>query len=118
MRVKFSGLTGPCFGILLGIVLALNLGAQSKTPKPPKVMNVQGRVQMMDKGTSIITVAKGNVKRPVMYSGDTKFLYGHSKDNKPGAVDQVKEGYYISCSGPFNEKMQLVATTCVYRETQ
>ncbi|SPE30956.1 exported hypothetical protein [Candidatus Sulfopaludibacter sp. SbA6] len=118
MRVKFSGLTGPCIGILFGLVLAFNLGAQNKAPKPPKIMNVQGRVEMIDKGTSAITVAKGNIKRTVVYSGDTKFLYGHSKSNKPGASDQVKEGWYISCSGPFNAKTQLEAQTCVYREAQ
>ena len=54
MRVKCSGLTGPFFGILFGLVLAFNLGAQSKAkaPKAPKTMNVQGKVQMIDKGTS------------------------------------------------------------------
>ncbi|MGO9261575.1 MAG: hypothetical protein ACLQU1_35515 [Bryobacteraceae bacterium] len=73
---------------------------------------------MIDKSTSAITVAKGNVNRIVVYSGNTKFLYGHSNDNKPGTMDQVKEGYYISCSGPVNAKTQLEATTCVYRENQ
>ncbi len=122
MRVKCSGLTGPCLGILFGLVLAFNLGAQDKAPKAakaPKTMNVQGKVQMQDKATSAITVnAKGNIKRQVVYSGDTKFLYGHSKDNKPGSVDQVKDGYYISCSGTYNAKTQLEAKECVYRETQ
>ena len=123
MRVKCSGLTGPCFGILFSLVLAFNLGAQDKAPKKAakaaKTMNVQGKVQMLDKNTSAITVnAKGNIKRNVVYSGDTKFMYGHSKDNKPGAADQVKEGYYISCSGVYNAKTQLEAKECVYRETQ
>ena len=109
MRVKFWA--GPCLGILFGLVLAFNLGAQSKTakpPKPPKVMNVQGRVQMIDKSTSAITVAKGNIKRVVVVSGDTKYMYGHSKNNKPGTMDAVKEGFYISCSGVYNDKTQLM----------
>ena len=119
MRVKCSVLTGPCLGILFGLVLAFNLGAQDKAKKAPKTMNVQGKVQMLDKNTSAITVnAKGNIKRNVVYSGDTKFLYGHSKDNKPGSADQVKDGYYISCSGTYNAKTQLEAKECVYRETQ
>ncbi len=118
MRVKFSGLTGPCFGILFGLVLVFSVGAQPKKEKAPKIMNVQGRVQMLDKATSAITVAKGNLNRKVVFSGDTKFMYGHSKNNKPGAADQVKEGYYISCSGTYNDKTQLVAKECVYRETQ
>jgi len=45
-------------------------------------------------------------------------LYGHSDNNKPGAVAQLKEQYYISCIGPFNDKSQLMATECVYRETK
>src|ERR1700688_4855320 len=101
MLVKCSRLMGPCFGILFGLVLAFNLGAQAK---PPKMINIQGKVQNIDKNASVITVAKGNLKRDVVFSGDTKFVYGHSADNKPGAMDQVKEGNFISCSGPANAK--------------
>jgi hypothetical protein len=114
MRLKGTAV----IGILLGLAMAFSLGAKDKAPKAPKMMNVQGRVQMIDKNTSAITVQKGNLKKVVVYSGDTKFMYGHSKNNKPGMMDQVKEGWYISCSGPVNDKMQLMAKDCVYRETQ
>ena len=113
MRVNNFGKRGLCLGMFFGLALAANLGAKDAAPK---MMNYQGRVQSIDKNSSSITIAaKGNVTRQVMYGGDTKFMYGHSKDRKPGAVDQIKEGNYISCSGPTN-KSQVMAKLCVYRE--
>jgi hypothetical protein len=87
--------------------------------KPSKVMNVQGRVQMLDKDSSAITVEmKGGVRRKVTYTADTKFLYGHSHDNKPGSIEQVKENHYISCAGTYNDKTNLNAKECIFRETK
>ena len=120
MRVKGMGLTGLRLGILLGLVMAFNSGAQTKTPKPPKppkTMNVQGRVQMLDKSGSAITVVAGSVTRKVVYTADTQFMYGHSNNNKPGAADQVKEGNYVSCTGTI-DKTNLMARECVYRESK
>ena len=119
MRVRFSGVLGMVFAILLGLVLAFTAIAADKPAKPPKMSNLQGRVQMMSKDNSTITVEqKGGVRRVVSYTGDTKFNYGHSKNNKPGSVDQIKEGNFINCSGTYNDKMQLAAKECVYRETR
>ena len=119
MRVRFSGVLGLSFAILLGIVLAFTAVAADKPMKPAKTSNLQGKVQMMSKDQSTLTVEqKGGLRRVVMYSGDTKFMYGHSKSNKPGSVDQVKEGNFINCTGTYNDKMQLAAKECVYRETK
>src|SRR6266567_2983291 len=96
MREKFSSLA--YLGIFLGLVLAFNSVAKDKAPK---ISNIQGRVQMINKDSSTITIEKGSMRRQVVYSGDTKFLYGHSNNNKPGTADQVKEGNCISCSGRF-----------------
>jgi hypothetical protein len=74
---------------------------------------------MLDKDASAITVEmKGGVRRKVIYTADTKFLYGHSHDSKPGSADQVKENNYISCAGTYNDKTNLNAKECVYRETK
>jgi len=117
MKFRFSQLMGLYLAAFLGLVLAFNAVAQNKPAKPPKMTNIQGRVQMMSKDKMTITVASGTTRRDVVYSGDTAFKYGHSKDNKPGSVDQVKEGYYISCAGTFEKgKVQLTAKECVYRE--
>lgn len=119
MRAKFSGMLGLSFAVLLGLLLALSMMAADKPAKTPKMANLQGKVQMMNKDTSTITVEqKGGLRRQVMYSGDTKFMVGSSKSNKPGSVDQVKESYFINCSGTYNDKMQLAAKLCVYRETK
>ena len=97
------------------LVLAGGLAAADK----PKMMNVQGRVGMLDQKDSTITVeTKGGLRRKVVYSNETKFLYGHSKDSKPGSSDQVKESNYISCAGTYDDKMELKAAQCVYREAK
>src|ERR1051325_5938295 len=117
MRSNFTGVMRVCFAVLLGVVLAFNLVAKEKAPKAPKMSNVQGNVQMINKDTSTITVQKGNVKKDVVYSGDTKFMYGHSNDKKPGSADQVKEGNFISCAGTYSGT-KLTAKECVYRESK
>jgi hypothetical protein len=98
------------------LVLAAGLAAADN---PPKMMNVQGKVRMLDQKSSTITVeTTGGIRRQVIYSNGTKVLYGHSKQSKPGSSDQVKENNYISCAGTSGDKMELKATECVYRETK
>ena len=118
MRKWFSKVGGLCLVTLLGVVFTFQVAAQNKQTQPHKLTNVQGSVQNMDKSKMTITVRNGGTQRDVIYSADTKFLYGHSKDNKPGSVDQVKEKFYISCAGTFDGKVQLTAKECVYRENK
>ena len=116
MRIRLCGFTGLCLAVLLGLVLTLQLSAKGKAAKP-KTGTVQGTVQSVDKSKMTITVANGNVKREVMYSADTQFMSGHSKDSKPGSLDEVKDNYYVSCGGSYEAgKVQLHAKKCVYRE--
>jgi hypothetical protein len=93
-------------------LLLANLSAQQKKEK---AITVQGSVLTIDKST--ISVRTGTATRQVMFGGGTKFLYGHSNDNKPGSSDQVKEGNFISCS-TMAEQNHLMATECVYRESR
>ncbi len=121
MRVRLAGFLGLCVAVLFGVVLGSSAVAQDKAPKAKakaKAENVQGRVTAIRKATSTITVDTGPIPRMVMYSADTKFLYGHSNDNKPGSLDKVQENYYISCSGTMDAKVQLMATECIYRESR
>ena len=116
MKRRFSGFSGLCLAVLLGLVLTLQLGAQSK-PAKPKTGTIQGTVKSVDKSKMMITVANGSVNREVIYAGDTQWMSGHSKDSKPGSIDDVKDNYYISCGGTFEAgKVQLHAKKCVYRE--
>jgi hypothetical protein len=119
MRVRLASFQGLCFMVLLGFVLALSAIAQDKAPKGA---NVQGTVMTIKKDTSTITVNTSDLNisktpRQVMYSASTTFMYGHSNDNKPGTLDKVQMGNYISCTGAM-EKGVLMATECVYRETK
>jgi hypothetical protein len=121
------------FAVLAGLLLAVffasmsNVFAQAKAEKTqkapatkaaPKKGNIQGVVQNMSADKMTITVRVGTVNREVTYDARTKFAYGHSNDNKAGAAAAIKQNYYVSCSGEFNDKTQLMAKDCVYRETK
>src|ERR1051326_8916206 len=125
MRVRSAQIVVSCLAVLLGWVFVTNAGAQGKgqkgekapkTERPAKVSNVQGKVGRIDKDTIVVMV--GNNTRPVMTNSSTKFLMGHSNDNKPGAMADVKQGNFIACSGSMDDKGQFVAKECVYRDKQ
>ena len=120
MRVTLTGFLGLCVAVLFGSVLTWSAVAQDKAPKAKakKADNVQGRITAISKSTSTIMVSTDTIPRMVMYSANTKFLYGHSNDNKPGTLDKVQESYYISCSGTTDAKGQLMARECIYRESR
>jgi len=44
----------------------------------------------MSKDTSTIVVRVGTAARQVIYSPTTKFLYGHSDNNKPGGLVRAR----------------------------
>jgi len=128
MRVRLTGLAGLLIPVLVvGFLSIPNLAGQA--PKAEKAAaadkkgaekkaNIQGTIQNMSKETSTISVrvGSGTVTRQVVYSPNTKWLVGHSNDNKPGALAQVKVTNFISCVGTFDAKSQLMADQCIYRE--
>jgi Cu/Ag efflux protein CusF len=96
---------------LLGGVLSLTLLAQApakekKAKAAPKEDRVSGTIRMINKDTSTITVRKDNMDHQVVYSVDTKY----TKRNKPGKIEDVKEGVRVICLGKFDEKKRLVAS--------
>ena len=97
--------------ILVGMVLlgclSLPALAQEKAKKKGEE-RISGRVHMLNKETSTITVRVGtnNVHRYVVYDANTKF----TANNKPGTLDDVKEGARIICLGKFDEKARLNAS--------
>ena len=132
MKVRLAGLVGLSIAILFALSSVSNLMAQGKAQKAdkaekaqkadkkgPERANIQGTISNMSKDTSTITVrTTGTVTRMVVYNPNTKFLYGHSDNNKPGSLAQVKVSNYISCVGTFDDKSQLMASECVYREAK
>jgi len=118
MRWRLAVSAALCFVLLATSAL---LFAQVKVEKAPKaakgkMSNIQGKVGKIDKDT--ITVLVGTTPKPVMIGSDTKFLMGHSNDNKPGSAGDVKQGNFIACSGTMDAKSQFMAKQCVYRDKQ
>src|SRR5262245_58122229 len=125
MRVRFAQALSLCIAVLLGSALLSDAFAQDKGKKgektaksepQQKMSNVQGKVGRIEKDTIVVMV--GTNPKPVMISPDTKFLFGHSNDNKPGKIADVKQGYFIACSGSMDAKAQFMAKECVYRDKQ
>ena len=115
MKTRYATLRGLLFSVLFTSFSTSNAFAQAKAAKAG---NIQGVVQNLIVEKTTITVRVGTVNRDVTYNTSTKFLYGHSKSNKAGAVSAIKQSYYISCSGDFNDKAQLLAKECIFRETK
>ena len=91
--------------LVLAAGFAIQAGAKDKAPRDARL---DGRVQMINKDKSEITVRVSNSPRTIIYSGDTKW----TKRNKPGAMEDIKEGYRVICVGKMNEKAQLMASRC------
>jgi hypothetical protein len=108
-----STLTALILGIGVGLVLATQVSAQEqKAGGKPKEDRLSGTIQMINKDDSTITLRKGNVTRTVVYNNDTKV----TKHNKPGSLDEVKEGRRVICLGQFDDRTRLVATRIDVRD--
>ena len=110
MRRSLTICMGLFFGFLLTLAVATEAKAQEKGAA--KEDRLTGSIHMINKDTSTITIRRGNVQRQVVYNADTKITYR----NKPGTMDEVKEGRRVICLGKFNDKTQLVATRIDVRE--
>lgn len=111
MRRSFTICMGLFFGFLLCLAVATQAKAQGKKGAA-KEDRLSGSIHMINKDTSTITIRRGNVQRQVVYTADTKITYR----NKPGSMDDVKEGRRVICLGKFNSKTQLEATRIDVRE--
>jgi hypothetical protein len=89
------------------ISLGLTTAVLAKDKKP-KEQRLDGRIQMVNKDESKITLKVGNITRDVMYTPSTQW----TKLNKPGSMDEIKEGARVICVGTMNSKGQLDATRC------
>jgi hypothetical protein len=105
------------FALCLAVLVAVAVGTATAKEKKAKEGKVTGTVHMLAKDSSTITVQKGNTQRQVVYSADTKWMYGTQGSNKPGSMDNLKEGYYINCDGTF-DGVKLMAKACRYRESK
>src|SRR6058998_3234447 len=110
MRQRYPNLALLCLVIAASLVLAAPLMAQAdEAKKPGKVppIRIEGTVVLISKDTSRITVQQhGNVRRTVLYDEKTRFTFR----NKPGSIDQLKEGIRVICLGKENDKKDYLAT--------
>ena len=114
MTIRFLNLPGYCLTALLALT-----AAGGASDKPPKLTNLQGKIHLIDKDNSTITVdTKNGSRRLIVYRPETKIRYGHSSKGKESSWEQVHETNYISCAGTYDEKMRLVASECVHRESR
>ena len=117
MRLSFTCIGALALAVVLSLMTTRDLSAQEKKGEK-KQTNIQGTVSNMSKDTITVRLSESSVTRQVLVDSKTKFMYGHSNDNKPGDVSKVKTSYFISCEGNLNDKQQLMAEACVYRETK
>ena len=103
------------FALMLSVLVTVNSAAAAD--KKPKEGQLTGMVKMINKDKSTISVTKGNMERQIVYSADTKWAYGTQSSNKPGSLDDLKEGWYLNCKGTF-EGVKLNASACRYREAK
>jgi hypothetical protein len=116
MLIDPSDILVLCITVVLSMALSQNVAAKDKTPS---MTSVQGKVFMIDKDSSTIMVdTKNGVRRLIVYSPETKFKYGHNGKGKDSSWGQLEETHYISCVGRSDEKMRLLATECVHRESK
>jgi hypothetical protein len=103
------------FALMLSVLVTVNSAAAAD--KKPKEGQLTGMVKMINKDKSTISVTKGNMERQIVYSADTKWMYGTQSSNKPSSLDDLKEGWYVNCKGTF-EGVKLNASACRFREAK
>ena len=110
---------GLCLAIALTI-FAMPVAAQEKPVAAqdkkvaPKPVRVEGSVQSIDKATKTVSVRlRGKTNTvPVVFSDKTLFTFR----NKPGTLDEVKDGRNVICLGRYDDKNQLIATRIDVRD--
>lgn len=109
MTSRRSVAMGLCLGLGLVVALVMPLGAQEKEPDKGKtaLKRVEGTVQSVDKATKTLVVrlrGKTNTQA-VVYNDKTMFTFR----NKPGSLEDVKDGRNVICLGTPSDKDWLAA---------
>ncbi len=91
--------------LALTLVLGFGLFAQVKKDAKTGQDRIEGTIQAMDKAKSSLTVAQTGVNtKPtwkVVYNDQTQF----TKRNKPGKVDELKDGQRVIILGKFDQNV-------------
>jgi hypothetical protein len=99
---------GWCLVLAFSLLFVGQLAAQ----EIGKEVRHEGRITRVSKDASTITIqAKAGIET-IAFDKDTKFTYR----NKPGTIDDVKEGRRVICLLNAAEKSRLLATRIDVRE--
>jgi len=107
--------------LLFALVLTFPLAAvvfahQAAAPAKDKEARFEGRVVVIDKAGSTLTLRKsgGNLQKACVYDTSTKWVSQYHADKKVNDIDaaQVKEKDYVICKGT-EEKAGVVHATLI-----
>lgn len=110
MRLRSLFTVSFCLAVALSLIFATGVSAQGK--KKDDTTRMSGRVQMISKDSSTITIQKDTMRMQIKYDANTQFTYR----NKPGTIDEVKEGRRVICLVKKGEKGETLATRVDVRE--
>ena len=97
-----------CLALACSLIFAGQLLAQDTAKEVKK----EGRITRVSKDASTITIQAKSGIETIAYDANTKFTYR----NKPGTIDDVKEGRRVICLINAAEKSKLLATRIDVRE--
>jgi hypothetical protein len=106
MQIKGWTLLAVLLTVVLGLVFTTQVAVAAEE------IRLDGRVHMIDKDTSTITLLVDQAQRNVVYNSQTQFTFR----NKPGSVDDVKAGFRVICLGKQDSQGRLLATRVDARE--
>ncbi len=110
MNRRYMMVFAVCTALVLMLAIAGQAVAQEKTTKGN--VEYKGRVNAVSKDSSTIAIQSGSQVIQVKYTDQTKFTYR----NKPGKLDDVKEGRRVIVLVDPAQKDKLVATRVDVRE--
>ncbi len=111
MKQRYLVIIALCVGFSLLFALAGPLAAQQKTAKQ-KYITYDGRVTLLSKTASTVGLQVKQGVIQIAYTTDTKFTYR----NKPGSIDDVKEGRRVIVVIDPAQKAKMVAVRIDVRE--
>ncbi|MGA8619653.1 MAG: hypothetical protein WB660_14195 [Candidatus Sulfotelmatobacter sp.] len=92
--------------VLFMVGLVFSVSAPGFAQGTAKKARVEGRVELISKDKSTLTVREEVGKRTVYYDASTKWVSQYHGDQKMNAIDasEVKEGDYVICLGSYDKK--------------
>jgi hypothetical protein len=101
--------------VLCIVALVFSVSTPGFAQDAAKKGRVEGRIALIDKDKSTITVRLGEMagQKTVHYDSSTKWVSQYHGDKNVNTIDasEVKEGDYVICVGSYDDKNEFHATT-------